>query len=144
MEEERKARVKEIFYDYAGAGGAFATPAWIGSVPMEIVASVYAFLLVACVSSVLFDQLSGMRGLAKVPLHKTTNFVGSVTLGGAIGAASVYAEEYVAYFSLTHAALAGVCIPLIRAAWRQRWNERQLYRDTLLEAEPEPELLDSA
>jgi len=139
--EERKARVKEIFSEYAAAGGAFAAPAWISGVPMGIVASVYTFLLVACVSSVLFDQLSGVRSLPHGPLRKTTGVVRSVTFGVVIGVASVYAEEYVGYFSLANAALAGVCIPLVGAAWRQRWSERQLYRDTLLPPPEQPKTL---
>ena len=139
--EDRKARVTEIFYEYAGAGAAFAAPAWIGGVPVEIVVSVYAFLLVACVSSVLFDQLSGGRRLRGGPLRRTTGAVQSVTFGALIGVASAYAEEYVHYFSLAHAVLAGVCVPLIGAAWRQRWSERQLYRDTLLAPPEQPESL---
>ena len=99
---------------------------------MEVVVFVYAFLLVACVSSVLFHQLSGVRRLPSGPVRKTTGLVQSVTFGMIVGFAGAHAEEYIQYFSLTHAALAGVCIPLIGAAWRQRWNERQLYRDMLL------------
>lgn len=139
--EDRKSRVSQAYSDYAAAGGAFAGPAWISGVPMEIVASVYAFLLVACVSSVLFDQLSGMRRLPNGPLRKTTGVVRSVTIGATIGVASAYAEEYAHYFSIAHAALAGVSIPLIGAAWRQRWRERQLYRDTLLPPPKQPESL---
>lgn len=139
--EDRKARVKEILYDYAVAGGAFAGPAWISDLPMEIVASVYTFLLVAGVSSVLFDQLSGVHRLPNGPRHKMIGVVRSVIFGASIGFASVSAEEYIAYFSLAHAALAGVSIPLIGAAWRQRWSERQLYRDTLLSPPEPPETL---
>ena len=136
--EDRKARVSEVFSEYVAAGGAFAGPAWVSGVPMAIVASVYAFLLVACVSTVLFDQLSGMRRLPHGPLRKTTGVVRSLTFGATIGVASAYAEEYVHYFSLASAALAGVCIPLVGAAWRQRWSERQLYRDTLLPPPGQP------
>ena len=109
-------------------------PAWIGEVPMEVVAGVGAFLVAGGAASVFFDQLSGIR---ESP-NKTRNTIGAVQssiMGGAIGGGSVLGHEYIYDFGLglgvTLASLAGACIALTGTAWRQRWSERQLYRDML-------------
>lgn len=134
--EERKSRVKEIFSDYGAALGGFTGTAWITGVPMALMLTVFAFFLAACFASLLFDQLSGMRSLPN-QLRGTAGFVGSAIFGGSLATASSYAEQYADHVGVSSAVLAGVIVALVGTAWRQRWNERQLYRDTLLQANPE-------
>ncbi len=124
--------------EYVSAAGGFAFFAWIGDVPMGVVAIVIAFLVAGCIASVLFEQLSGMRELP----GKSRSVIGVVQssiIGMSIGAGSVWADEYIhdigLGIGLSLASIAGVSTALIGTAWRQRWSERQLYREILLQAE---------
>ncbi|MDE0451771.1 MAG: hypothetical protein OXI90_08380 [Gammaproteobacteria bacterium] len=138
--QAKTSRVSAIAVEYVSAAGGFVFLAWIGGVPMAVVAIVIAFLLTGCAASVLFDQLSGIRELP----GKSRSVIGvaqSSIIGMSIGAGSVWTHEYIDDFGLgigiSLAAVVGVSTALTGTAWRQRWNERQLYRDILSQAEPE-------
>ena len=122
--------------EYVGAAGGFVFLAWIGDVPMGVVATVLAFLLAGCLASVLFDQLSGMQELRDKP-RNVIGVAQSSIIGMAIGAGSVWANEHIHDVGLgigiSLAVVAGVSTALIGTAWRQRWSERQLYREILLQ-----------
>ena len=135
-EKDRKkiSRVRAIFVEYVSATSGFVVLAWIGEVPMAVIAAVFAFLLAGGAASVLFDQLSGIRELP----DKSGNTIGAVQssiIGMSIGAGSVWGHEHIDDFGMgigiTLASLAGVCLALAGTAWRQRWTERQLYREML-------------
>ena len=135
-EKDRKkiSRVRAIFVEYVSATSGFVVLAWIGEVPMAVIAAVFAFLLAGGAASVLFDQLSGIRQLP----DKSGNTIGAVQssiIGMSIGAGSVWGHEHIDDFGMgigiTLASLAGVCLALAGTAWRQRWTERQLYREML-------------
>ena len=128
------SRVRAIFVEYVSATSGFVVLAWIGEVPMAVIAAVFAFLLAGGAASVLFDQLSGIRELS----DKSGNTIGAVQssiIGMSIGAGSVWGHEHIDDFGMgigiTLASLAGVCLALAGTAWRQRWTERQLYREML-------------
>lgn len=145
MEKDQKktSRVSVISMEYVSAASGFVFFAWMGGVPMDVVAIVIAFLLTGCVASVLFDQLSGVSRVRELP-SKSRSVIGvtqSSIIGMSIGAGSVWAHEYIDDFGLgigiTLASIAGVSTALMGTAWHQRWNERQLYREILLQAESE-------
>ena len=137
---KRTSRARAISVEYVSAASGFMVLAWVGDVPMVLVATVVAFLLTGGVAGVLFDQLSGIR---ESP-DKSRNAIGAVQstiIGMSIGAGSAWGHEYIDDIGLglgiILASIAGVSTALIGTAWRQRWNERQLYRGMLLQAEPE-------
>ncbi len=128
--------------EYMSAASGFVVFAWMGDVPLVVVAAVIAFLLAGCAASVLFDQLSGIRELP----DRSRNTIGALQssiIGMSIGAGSVWGHEHIDDFSmgigLALASLAGVCLALTGTAWRQRWSERQLYRDMLANLATQPE-----
>ncbi|MCY3820927.1 MAG: hypothetical protein OXH52_16465 [Gammaproteobacteria bacterium] len=61
MEKDQKktSRARSISVEYVSAASGFIVLAWVGDVPMVLVATVVAFLLTGGVARVLFDQLSG-------------------------------------------------------------------------------------
>ena len=140
--QNKKSRTRMILSEYASAAGGFMLPAWIGDVPLAVVAAVFAFLLAGCAASVLFDQLSGIRELP----DKSRNTIGALQssiIGMSIGAGSAWGHEHMDDFGMgigiTLASLVGVCLALTGTAWRQRWSERRLYRDMLANLATQPE-----
>ena len=132
----RKSRDASLSREYATAAGTFAAPAWILDVPLETVTVIATFLFVGYVSSVLFNRLAGIRRLSHES-PKWIGFVQSVVLGTALGLAGASGHEYFDAVGIGGAALAGLILSLMDTGWRQRWSERQIYREMLLSGQPE-------
>ena len=140
--DKKTSRIRAISVEYVSALSGFMVLAWIlGDVPMKVVAAVVAFLLAGCAASVLFDQLSGVR---KLP-GKSRNVIGvaqSSIMAMFIGAGGAWGYQNVDFgmgIGITLASVAGVTIALTGTAWRQRWSERQLYRESLSPFPTQPE-----
>ena len=132
----RKSRDASLSREYATAAGIFAAPAWILDVPLETVTVIAIFLFVGYVSSVLFNRLAGIRRLS----HESPKWLGSVqsvVLGAALGVAGASGHAYFDAVGIGGAALAGLILSLMDTGWRQRWSERQIYREMLLSGQPE-------
>ena len=133
----RKSRDASLARDYAAAAGTFAAPAWILDVPLETVTIIATFLFVGYVSSVLFNRLAGnTQVVARIPQVDRLRAIGS-SRRCLIGLAGASGHEYFDAIGIGGAALAGLILSLMDTGWRQRWSERQIYREMLLSGQPE-------
>ena len=117
--------------EYAAAVASFAVFAWLRDVPVEAVAGVGIFVAVVFLATRLFDRLAGINRL-RYRLSPWTTIVQSGMLGALLAGGADLAHEYVAdLIGLAGSALAGFVVALVFSGWRQRWNERRIYRENL-------------
>ena len=137
---ESDSGIGQTLSEYGSATGTFVMFAWLGDLPLKVVAAVVAFVFVAIVASALFNRLAG---IVRPPRQLPKWIVGlqaglqAAAFGAVLGVAGVSGQEYIDDIGIGSAALAGLIVSLVAAAWRQRWHERRPHRKMLSAAPAE-------
>lgn len=128
--------------EYGAAAAMFAGMVWARDVPMEAVAGLGTFVAVVLLANHLFSQLGGVQrpGFRAVKADGTplpgssrwTSYSQSGLFGALVAGIADFFQEYVADIGVGGFALAGFVVALAFSGWRQRWNERRVYRETLI------------
>ena len=124
-------RMAATLKEYGAATAVFAVFAWMRDLSLEAVMVVVAFAFVAYAATVLFNRLAGMRR-PRSRFSQWASGIQSGTYAFVLAMVAEFGNQYVGYIGIGGAALAGLVVALVVAAWRQRFSERRLYREALL------------
>ena len=127
--------------EYGTAAALFVGFVWVRDVRMEAVAGLVTFAAVVLLAKTLFNRLAGLQPMRFRRLKPDgtryrdwTTYSQAGLFGSLLAGIADFAHEYVAGIGVGGAALAGFVVALVFCGWRQRWNERRLYRETLFAA----------
>ena len=129
--------------EYGAAAAMFAGMVWARDVPMEAVAGLGTFVAVVLLANHLFSRLAGIQrprfrskpdGTPLPGSSRWTSYSQSGLFGALVAGIADFFQEHVADIGVGGFALAGFIVALAFSGWCQRWNERRVYRGTLITA----------
>lgn len=95
-------------------------------------AALISFVAVFFLAKTLFERLGNVSGPAVGAFPRLVNSAVTFAIGIAMLFGLDWIIEYAGRIGVGVAMVFGILAAYLAVAWRQRWHERRIYRDTLL------------